>query len=172
MEKLELERLLPYLPYNPMVEFLGSPSKEHYECLGTYSNMDYDEYVKLKVLKYGKIRKITIRKDYYVCHIGKAATFTKACYSGDFRLLLRPLSDLTKEIEVDGKRFVPIKEFYEIYGGGYQNFENWYDMNWANYSRPLECLSYNDLQKLFEWHFDVFGLTEKGYAIDINTIKA
>jgi hypothetical protein len=25
--------------------------------------------------------------------------------------------------------------------------------------------------KLFEWHFDVFGLIEKGLAIDINTIK-
>jgi len=26
-------------------------------------------------------------------------------------------------------------------------------------------------EKLFEWHFDVFGLIEKGLAIDINTLK-
>lgn len=27
-------------------------------------------------------------------------------------------------------------------------------------------------QKLFEWHFDVFGLIEKGLAVDINTIES
>ena len=26
-------------------------------------------------------------------------------------------------------------------------------------------------QKLFEWHFDVFGLIEAGLAIDINTLN-
>lgn len=31
--------------------------------------------------------------------------------------------------------------------------------------------SYLLMQKLIEWHFDVFGLIEKGLAIDINTLK-
>ena len=31
-------------------------------------------------------------------------------------------------------------------------------------------LPYNIVSKLFENHFDVFGLIEKGLAIDINTI--
>ena len=26
-------------------------------------------------------------------------------------------------------------------------------------------------QKLFEWHFDVFGLIDAGLAIDINTLE-
>jgi hypothetical protein len=30
---------------------------------------------------------------------------------------------------------------------------------------------HQDVQKLFEWHFDVFGLISKGLAIDINTLK-
>ena len=31
--------------------------------------------------------------------------------------------------------------------------------------------TYQEVQKLLEWHFDVFGLIEQGLAIDINTIK-
>lgn len=31
--------------------------------------------------------------------------------------------------------------------------------------------TYSDMEKLFENHFDVFGLIEKGLAIDLNTIK-
>ena len=31
-------------------------------------------------------------------------------------------------------------------------------------------MSYGLVSKLIEWHFDVFGLIEKGLAIDINTL--
>ena len=34
----------------------------------------------------------------------------------------------------------------------------------------IETLPYSDIITLFENHFDVFGLIEKGLAIDINTI--
>ncbi len=79
--------------------------------------------------------------------------------------ILRPLSDLTKEIEVNGEKFVPI---------------DWIDKNHnANNYAPcaimldgtIELGFYKDFQKLFEWHFDVFGLIEKGLAIDINTLN-
>jgi hypothetical protein len=33
-------------------------------------------------------------------------------------------------------------------------------------------LTYENWQLLFKWHFDVFGLIEKGLAIDINTLSA
>ena len=33
-----------------------------------------------------------------------------------------------------------------------------------------ETTNYETIEKLFEWHFDVFGLIEKGLAIDINTL--
>lgn len=32
-------------------------------------------------------------------------------------------------------------------------------------------IMYGDISKLFEWKFDVFGLIEKGLAIDVNQIK-
>ncbi len=79
------------------------------------------------------------------------------------KLILRPLSDLTKEIEVGGERFVPAGKM--ITHGFHNPF--WYELEKFDY-RHLYAM---DLEKLFEWHFDVFGLIEAGLAIDINTLK-
>lgn len=35
----------------------------------------------------------------------------------------------------------------------------------------INGIMYGDIIRLFEWHFDVFGMIEKGLAIDINTLK-
>lgn len=83
---------------------------------------------------------------------------------------LRPLSDLTKEIEVNGEKFIPIeylKSNYPCFGFDY-NEDDGFILNTdvVNY----KYLPYMILYKLFEWHLDVFGLTEKGLAIDINTL--
>jgi len=61
-----------------------------------------------------------------------------------YKPILRPLSDLTKEIEIEGIKFVPI------------------DIS------EIKLHTYN---KLLEWHFDVFGLIEQGLAVDINTLN-
>lgn len=72
---------------------------------------------------------------------------------------LRPLSDLTKEIEINGERFVPyIKLMWDIELEYQWKCPIGYDY------------AYRNIEKLFEWHFDVFGLIEKGLAIDINTL--
>ena len=76
------------------------------------------------------------------------------------KIYLRPLSDLTKEIEVNREKFVPINRM-ELYG--------YYDKSCLN-PNNVKSISYNMIQFLFEWHFDVFGLIEKGLAIDINTL--
>ena len=81
-----------------------------------------------------------------------------------FKPILRPLSDLTKEIEIDGEIFIPydwIKENIDRHGC----YIDYSDM----FIEPTEY-AYNVVSKLFEWHFDVFGLIEKGLAIDINDL--
>ena len=75
--------------------------------------------------------------------------------------ILRPLSDLTREIEVNGKKFVP----KNILSASLQSLNSWEDLI------KHRIIMFDDSQKLFEWHFDVFGLIEKGLAIDINTLK-
>ena len=74
-----------------------------------------------------------------------------------FQPLLRPLSYLTKEIEHNGERFVPIEKLQSNKG-----FE------W----RPeiIHLCSYQNVQKLLSWHFDIFGLIESGLAIPIKPI--
>ena len=84
-----------------------------------------------------------------------------------FRLpILRPLSDLTKEIEIDGKRFVPIEKICKTV---YQQNKVLFSIN--NLIEGVTGIYYYQVEKLFEWHFDIFGLIEKNLAIDINTLK-
>lgn len=84
----------------------------------------------------------------------------------NLKLVLRPLSDLTKE-----------KQIAEYYCSFYDHLER---INPSTHETKncalmldgsIEMQYYNDYQFLFEWHFDVFGLIEKGLAIDINTIE-
>ena len=73
---------------------------------------------------------------------------------------LRPLSDLTKEIEVNGEKFVP------------QNKLSHLDLKWLITSDNLIMkTNYEDVLKLLEWHFDIYGLIENNLAIDINTLN-
>ena len=73
----------------------------------------------------------------------------------DCRLILRPLSDLTKEI--DGHCYWLLIEDIEMRYFRLKNIE----------INKLCVKTYNNL---LSHHFDVFGLIEKGLAIDINTI--
>lgn len=113
-----------------------------------------------------------------------------------FKPILRPLSYLTKEIEVNGKKFVPLVEIikylnfkflrYEIkdnsldvvFDNKLQTKERFWFSNFkvtSFYCSNMNKLMYKDIygaiNKLFEWHFDVSGLIEKGLAVDINTLK-
>jgi hypothetical protein len=81
----------------------------------------------------------------------------------DIKPILRPLSDLTKEIEVNGEKFYPASKM--ITHGFHNPF--WYEVDMFNY----KYLFAYDLEKLLEWHFDVFGLIPQGLAIDVNTLS-
>lgn len=78
-------------------------------------------------------------------------------FLGNCKPLLRPLSDLTKEIEHNGEKFVPSEKLL--------------DSSMLQYTDDIRMLRHGDVEKLHEWHFDVFGLIENGLAIDINTLN-
>jgi len=85
------------------------------------------------------------------------------------QLILRPLSDLTKEIEHNGERFDPEFRIRDIYGEYYSiSKAQLFDFNWENI---LNKLPFVIVKQLLEWHFDVFGLIEQGDAIDINSLN-
>lgn len=79
----------------------------------------------------------------------------------DIKPILRPLSDIEKQIDHNGEKFVPMERLT--------------NMAFVNYEMGLltidKDMSLKDYFKLLKWHFDVFGLIENGAAIDINTLK-
>jgi hypothetical protein len=143
METLQLNHLAGYLPHDLQCMFLSEPDSKE------------PNIKTLHGIEKGFESDIVI---------GMFDEFDNSEFNY-FKPILRPLSDLTKEIEVDGEKFVPI---------------DWIEKNNPTKDEMpcaimlngfVEMHYYRDYEKLFEWHFDVFGLIEKGLAIDINTLK-
>lgn len=134
-EKLELKHLAPYLPYGLKCEILNYQSDYVGEKYGVISGYYYLA---------GEPHYIFKTKS----EAGKDASLIKP--------ILRPLSDITKEIEVNGEKFIPM-DIHKLYPGEVTG------LNPAAWS-------YRVLIKLFEWHFDVFGLIDKGLAINLNSL--
>jgi hypothetical protein len=77
--------------------------------------------------------------------------------------ILRNLSDLTKEIEVDGEKFVPSIEYH------YLRFEEISTIKAGD--RAVGFIQIREQEILYKLHFDIHGLIEAGLAIDINTLN-
>ena len=126
MEKLELKHIVGYLPYGLKVNVHGDFQMEvTYKRLLSIKDDEDLDFITIE----------GVLEDSYVVPI------------------LRPLSDLTKEIEVNGVKFVP-EELLSAH------FEIQYYGN----------MLHKNVQKLYEWHFDIHGLIDQGLAIDINTL--
>lgn len=178
--KLELKHLAPYLPYRLKVYHEdNSAERMEYEL-----RADIVRKYGQKPLPFERIAELQILNTDQVVSRRK------------FKPILHPFSDLTKEIEHRGERFVPLVELAKIafqkadkhnsvYGyidiGHDYSFHldrkemsfdcrKGYDgNNWdSNYYVPNQLQLF---QKLFEWHFDLFELIEQGLAIDINTLE-
>lgn len=132
--KLELKHLAPYLPYG--LEVIYTHTKERGSIRNLYDIEEYND-IKLGInWLYGE-------------HIWM------------FKPILRPLSDLTKEIEVDSELTTISK-----------------DNTWGRFDEiatlkphQLRFIQLREYELLLEYHFDVFGLIEQGLAIDINTLE-
>ena len=129
--KLELKHIIGYLPYG--LKGISTEENIGIETIKGFST-------------YGKFNTVNIITDIDDIDIEL------------FKPILRPL-DLTKEIEVNGVKFVP---------------KDWLRINYIgeNIGLNLATWSYRTIEKLYEWHFDIHGLIEKGLAIDINTLKS
>lgn len=143
--ELKLEHLAPYLPYA-------------LKCI----------VGKEKVLLIG----LDTEAEYWIIWKKLAASNQGCSYpSKNFKPILRPLSDLTKEIE-QLEEFCPYTEDERYNSEGEDGFEIILE-NFASMNTRLQTnwFSYEFYEKLFKIHFDVFGLIEKGLAIDVNTLS-
>ncbi len=138
--KLEIKHIIPYLPYQLKFLYHGNIYKMRW--INRFGDIDYNSQNDFI--------------DPFPPNIfNKELDFVK--------LIFRPLSDLTKEIEVNGEKFVPSKKLETKCIMTEFDLEEWIET-------IMESMPLSDWNLLFEWHFDVFGLIEKGLAIDINTL--
>lgn len=89
----------------------------------------------------------------------------------EIKPILRPLTDIYNLIEIDGDLFTPHEQYDELFG---PNDDYLFEvMNKENgiCIEDIPNLPYYVIEWLISLHFDVFGLIEKGLAIDINTLK-
>jgi len=176
-EKITLEHIAPYLPYGLKYATLSDDDDKYY-----------------------------IKRNYNTIGFGvHQSNVTNIClteYSRPiYKICLRPLSDLTKPIKVDGyndgKEFVPMYELcvkyacripenpeYGTYLLGEKNKVNYkwffsfdndnicFELRDNNKEFTVHSLpQYELIQQLYKWHFDIHGLIGQGLAIDINTLK-
>ncbi len=87
---------------------------------------------------------------------------------GDIKPILRPLSDLTKEIEHNGEKFVPEMRILRLTDN--HLVMSFLDMHKTDPSYAVARSDYVLISSMFEWHFDLFDLIENNQAIDINTL--
>ena len=141
MKKLELKHLAPYLPYG--LKIMRPDNRTILEMVGLVS-------------------------DWMIFHEEHGETF--GAIHGYSKPILRPLSDLTKEIEHNGEKFMPIEKLKET---GVNCFAGCSDDLYLKTLRPYDIpdLQYYEFQQMIIWHFDCFGLIDEGLAIDINTLE-
>ena len=122
-------------------------------------------------LPYGLKAVIRLREDSSL-PIDDECTVNVTCFEAayldseyeEFKPILRPLSDLIAFINIDfeDEKFKPVDVI--IRKGGCNTAVGLH----VKIGKGTLGFKYFDL--LIQWHFDVFGLIEKGLAIDINTI--
>jgi len=146
--KLELKHLSPYLPY-------GLECITYFDGAGLIRGMDANLMLNI---------------------IDRSTSYMP---------IMRPLSDLTNEIKINGEWVIPIdllgedvNQFCDVdfvsdwsqRGGNFNDYVNEF-INKKFGNHHLSFLPYGFIQKLLEWHFDVFGLIDEKLAIYINTFK-
>lgn len=192
-EKLELHQIAPYLPYGlkyylPLDNYRVSDFVDHETWKFTHDIFTAIENGYESALEY---KNMTISQNNpFLCiednelFLGQMKSSlgfdVDDVFLNEVKPILRPLSDLTKEIEHNGEKFIAFyhKEFEielrtEVKTGFFDSMYIEEKLSIISESNKVNTVfekSISILNKLFEWHFDVFGLIEKDLAIDINAL--
>lgn len=136
---LELKHLSPFLPYGLKMIFEGKGGR----------------IIEVTGLRVAGISEKTSNLLYF-------NSISETLVVGYFKPILRPISDIHKELFIDGNfGFIPINRFL---GEDSDLILN------AIQIKDLSFIPYNLINKLFEWHFDVFGLIPAGLAVSIHDV--
>lgn len=147
MKNLIIKELVPYLPYFLKVQ-------DENGRIGIFCGFDFNgqpvRFMNYTIAYNWKVEPDSQDIDWLV--FNDAETISRC------KPILKPLSDITND---------QLKTLSRLQRGGYiaDGIKLLIENN------PLNA-KYKVVEKLFEWHFDVFRLIKKGCAIDINTIQS
>ena len=169
IKKLELKHLAAYFPHE-------------LQCI-----IDYK-----KVNSY--TGKLTSLRNYGYVVVSQHRSWKDASFRR-VKPILRPLSDLTKEIEVGGEMIIPLVELAKIEFEEYRQVDIFEDKAHVvayedaaffefEFNERSLCFTFTNsvrcgnvcifnpdlVAKLYEWHFDIFGLIKNGLATSKNKI--
>lgn len=180
--KLEPSHLIPYLLQNVECSYLAYKTEKR-RVKSIFTGLSKVDGIETTYIR----EKDSILGD-YIKFTGKNNTEDL-----QFKLHLHPL-DLTKEIEHNGKKFIPLLELANIcfaslntqhrfvvvknyidmgheyaflYKEEHKSFVCYTEYNGKSYGYACVVTDqYEMFQKLFEWHIDMFGLIEADLAIE------
>ncbi|MCT4143020.1 hypothetical protein HZP66_02120 [Elizabethkingia anophelis] len=87
----------------------------------------------------------------------------------EMKPILRPMSDLTKEITHNGETFIPLHRILEAYCFDLSKMDEEYILSFKESLIEVD-MSYKTAQMLHEMHFDTEKLIERGLAINLNEV--
>jgi hypothetical protein len=83
------------------------------------------------------------------------------------KMVLRPLSDLTKPITVNGETFVPVERMKQEF----EDLPNWDNINpLFHQDLSTTIIEWAAFNKLTEWMFDVYNLINQQLAISVHDL--
>jgi len=103
-----------------------------------------------------------VHREGHICIIDIGMVHRFGTKLANYRMMLRPLSQLTETIEHGGQRFVPSQRIDDM---GYRVHPLTYD------AIGVLALPYWVVQLLLSWQVDIFSLIESGLAEPIPSIK-
>ena len=168
MNKLTLEHLAPYLPYG-LKFILESDKTEDFEEEIFYNSEKFKKGAVWELIGLNNSKELNIPLgDGYLDGFLLKNETTYVNFKYGIKPILRPLSDLTKKIEINGEKFVPI-EYIEKWNTSIDFAKELYALQ--EDIRCLSTTSYVVYQQLIEWHFDVFDLRKKNLCIYYDELK-
>jgi len=167
--KLELKHLVAYLPYDLRAIYLDE-----------FNSMITSNLVGVKNKKAGNVA-IFKKEDNFQ---------EEDCAIVLVKPILRPLSDLSKEIKINGDDFIPAEViFWETALAQRCNNSEFNKLSYLWADKDLFISRNMSIEKLIlpfgfkriiiphwivklllEWHFDIYGLIDAGLAVDINCL--
>lgn len=193
MTKQELlEAIAPYLPYGIKcygmgewvegTEYNDKPTPKMFSIVGIVKDSNEEHYAQCEEDN-GDITDVYVVGDLFPI-LRPLSDLTKNCLEGE----KIPIVELAKMCywnshceELDDSLFMcaDLTNHYSVcfkpYDAEFElavsNLAWWFDFTYRANREIMHVETIALLNKLYAWHFDINGLIEKGYAVDINTIN-